>query len=310
MDDSLTESRGGGRSPVVLDEREPVDLIEPGMTIGIGGFINAAHPMAWVRQIIRRGISGLTVVGAASSGLELDMLIAAGCVERLISPYVGAEGLASIGPAFRRAAQAGELEMWELDEAQFYAGLRASAQRLPFNPWRAGVGTSYPVLNSRLREFRDPVNDELLLAIPAIVIDIALLHAAVSDPFGNVQHNGTGFGDRAISAAADRTYVTVEQIVSNEQIRANPAATSIAGATGVTRAPFGAHPFGSHGFYRTDNDHLELYVAAAGDWLRTGSRTALDEYFGRYVLEPEDHIAYLETVGLRQLLSLEEFGHD
>jgi glutaconate CoA-transferase subunit A len=302
-----TAATAPGRHAVIVDELEAADQIRSGMTVAIGGFINAAHPMALVRQIIRRGVKDLTLVGAASSGLEVDMLIAAGCVRKLISPYVGAEGLASIGPAFRRAAQEGELVMWELDEAQYYAGLRAAAQRLPFNPWRAGVGTSYPELNPEFRQFRDPINDELLIAVPAIEIDVALLHAAVSDPFGNVQHNGSGYGDRAIHAAADRTIVQVERIVSNQQVRANPLATTVAGATAVVRLPYGAHPYSSDGFYPPDTDHIGEYASAATDWLRTGSRAQLDEYLDRYVHGPADHFAYLEQVGLRRVLSLTEF---
>jgi glutaconate CoA-transferase subunit A len=228
-------------------------------------------------------------------------------VRTLVSAYVGAEGLSPIGPAFRRAVQDGEVELFELDEAHYYAALRASAQRLPFNPWRAGLGTSYPELNPRLKTFRDPIDGELLIAVPAIEIDIAFLHAAISDPYGNVQHEGTGFGDRAIHAAADRTVVQVEQIVSNERIRQNPAATSIAGADALLRAPFGAHPFASHGYYPADTVHIAEYVGAATDWLKTGSRSRLDEYLDRYIRGPADHVEYLERVGLRQVLALSEY---
>jgi glutaconate CoA-transferase subunit A len=285
-----------------------VGRITDGMTVAIGGFINAAHPMAFVRGIVRSGRRDLTIVGAASSGLEVDLLIAAGCVRKVVSPYVGGEGLAAIGPAFRRAAQEGEIELWELDEAHYYAGLRAAAQCVPFNPWRAGLGTSYPEINPDLKIFRDPIKDELLIAVPAIEIDIALLHAAISDPFGNVQHSGSGYGDRAIFAAADETYVQVEQLVSNQQIRANPLATSIAGATGVVHVPYGAHPYGSPGYHAPDEQHIQMYVAAATEWLRSGSRKAVDAYLERYVLGPADHYEYLDAVGTRQVLSLPEFG--
>lgn len=303
----MTASETTGRRPVVVSEFEAVADLHDGMTVAIGGFINAAHPMALVRQLIRSGVADLTLVGAASSGLEVDMMIASGCVRKLVSPYVGAEGLAPIGPAFRRAAQEGEIELFELDEAHFYAGLRASAQRLPFAPWRAGLGTSYLDVNPELRTFRDPIADQLLVAVPAIEIDVAFLQAAISDPFGNVQHQGTGYGDRAIHAAADRTVVQVEQIVANERIRQNPAATSIAGANAVVRAPYGAHPFASPGYYPLDAIHISEYVAAATDWLKTGSRSQLDEYLDRYLREPDDQAAYLERVGLRQVLSLSEY---
>jgi glutaconate CoA-transferase subunit A len=296
------------RRPVLVDEAAAVEGVADGMTIAIGGFINAAHPMALVRQIVRSGARDLTVVGSASSGLEIDMLIAAGCVNTLVSTYVGAEGLAPIGPAFRKAAQDGEIDLFELDEAHFYAGLRAAAQRLPFNPWRAGLGTSYPDLNPRLKTFHDPIDGSLLIAVPSIDIDIAFLHAAISDAYGNVQHEGTGFGDRAIHAAADRTVAQVEQIVSNERIRQNPAATSIPGADAVVRVPYGAHPFASHGYYPADKEHILEYVDAATDWLKTGSRTRLDEYLDCYVREPVDNVEYIERVGLRQVLALTEYS--
>ena len=295
------------RTSVVTDESSATAIVRDGMTIGVGGFINAAHPMALVRQIVRRGLQDLTVVGAASSGLDVDLLIAAGCVRKVVAPYVGAEGLAPIGPAFRFSAQEGLIEVWELDEAHYYAGLRASAQRLPFNPWRAGVGTSFPHLNPDLKEFDDPVAGERLLAIPAIELDVALIHAAVSDRYGNVQHEGTGYGDRAIHAAADVTLVQVEQLVSTERIRSNPAATSIAGADRVVRAPYGAHPFASEGYYPPDREHLREYLAAAQELLRDGSRKRLDEYLARYVLDPADHVEYLEAIGLRRLLELSEY---
>ena len=37
------------------------------------------------------------VIGAATAGLEIDLLIGAGCVRRVIAPYVGAELFAEVG---------------------------------------------------------------------------------------------------------------------------------------------------------------------------------------------------------------------
>jgi glutaconate CoA-transferase subunit A len=164
-----------------------------------------------------------------------------------------------------------------------------------------------PEVNQALRIFRDPIKGEQLLAVPAIEIDVCLLHAAHGDEYGNVRHNGTRYGDVAMSAASAETYVSVEQMISSQAIRANPLATSIDRADGIVRAPFGAHPFAAEGFYRPDVEHLRQYLAAATDWLKTGSRSALDEYLHCYIYGAEDNAVYLERIGIRRILSLHEF---
>jgi glutaconate CoA-transferase subunit A len=281
--------------------------VKDGMTVSIGGFINSSHPMVMVRQLIKDGRKDLTVVGAASAGLETDLLIAAGVASHVITPYVGAEGFAGIGPAFRKAAQEGSIDVFELDEAHFYAGLRASAQRVPYNPWKAGVGTDLTKVNPRLKEYRDPFTNEPLIAVPAINVDVCFLHAAVSDIYGNVQHNGTRYGDIAMHNAASKTFVSVEKVVAPEHIRADPLKTSIPGATGIVRAPFGSHPYSADGYYVPDADHIKTYLRAATAWLKSDDRTALDGYIAEFITTPADHADYLEKVGVRTLLSLNEF---
>ncbi|ORA26304.1 hypothetical protein BST13_32110 [Mycobacterium aquaticum] len=290
-----------------MSPQRATSQVSDGMVVGIGGFINSGHPMTLVRQLIRDGRRELTVVGAASAGLEIDLLIAAGCVRKVISPYIGAEGLVGIGPAYRHAAQAGTIEIVETDEALYYAGLRAAAQCLPFNPWSAGLGTSIPTVNPSITEFNDPITGRRMLAVPAIDIDVCFLHAAASDPYGNVQHHGTSYGDTALAAAADVVIASVESVVPVESVRANPAATTIPGADGVVRAPFGAHPFSSDGYYVPDRTHIDEYLKAASELLRSGTRTPVDAYLDHYVLSTTDDVEYLERVGLRRLLSLHEF---
>lgn len=295
------------RTKKIISIDDALDKVQPGMCIGIGGFINAGHPMLVVRGLIKRGIKNLRVVGAASAGLELDLLIAAGCVREVVAPYISGEALAPIGPAFRAAAESGKIDVFEIDEAMHYAGLRAASQRVPFNPWKAGVGTSFPEVNPAFKLFNDPITGEQVLAIPAINIDIAFLHAGYSDVYGNVQHVGHGYGDRAIYAAADKTYVQVEKVISNEEVKKEPLRTSIPGADGIIRASYGAHPFSSPGFHALDEAAIAEYVKAATKWAKEGDFSALKSYIDRYIMEPEDHPSYLERVGIRRLLSLNEY---
>ena len=283
-------------------------MVRDGMTVYIGGFVNSSHPMAIVREIIRSGVSGLTVVGAATASMELDLLVAARSARKVITAYIGIEGHAPMGPFYRAYAESGELDVWEIDESMYYTALRAGALNLPFLPDRSGVGTDYmDRLNPDLKVFTDPIRGETLMAVPAVVPDIAFLHAAAADVYGNVRFVGSGFGDRAGVRAAKQTIVQVEKIISNEEIRMEPQRTSLAGVAGVVRAPFGAHPFSSPGSYLHDDEFLADYVAIGKEFLKSRNRTRIDAFLQDWVHGPADHIAYLERVGLRRLLSLHEY---
>lgn len=285
----------------IVDEVEAAGWVDDGMTVAIG----EPAPMAVIRQLIRRGVTGLTVVG---SGVALDLLVAAGCVRRTMAYYVGGGFGGAVAPSFRRAAERGEIEVWECEEGILTAGLRAAAQGLPFLPWRGGVGTSLPEVNPDLEVIEDPIEGQTLIAVPAIGPDVAILHAAVSDPYGNVQHvGGPGWLDPFLHRAADRTVVQVEKIVSNEEIRADPWATTIAGADAVVRSPWGAHPFYSRGYYVQDRAFTKAYLEAATGAAQHGDRVALDDWLHRYCHEPRTHGDYLERVGVKRLIALHEY---
>ena len=278
-----------------------VASIPHGAVVGIGGAVTAAHPMALVRALARKGARDLVVV-APTAGLEVDLLIAAGCVRKVCTSYVGAESAAPLGPAFRAAAEAGTLEVWDGDEAHLIFGLRAAAQGLPFLPWRGGLGTALPDLNPDLVEFDDPVRGERLLAVPALPLDVALIYADVSDEYGNVQFEGTGYMDPLIASAARRVIVQAERIVSNDEIRRSPERTRFWRETTVVRAPWGTHPYAG-GSLVADNDHLRAYAKAV-QTATGGDRTALDAYLDDYVLGPETHLDYLERIGIRRIAEL------
>jgi glutaconate CoA-transferase subunit A len=288
----------GGRRSVLATLPEALDGIADGATVGVGGAVTAGHPMALVRGLAHRGVRELRLV-APTGGIDVDILIAAGCVREVVGCYVGVEGLAAVGPVFRRAVQRGEITVVDLDEAHCVMGLRAAGHKLPFLPWRGGVGTSFSQLNPTLVEFTDPIDGDPLLAIPAIKLDVALIYAEHSDAYGNVQVIGTPHMDQLLACAAEKVVVQVERIVSTETIRAQPERTMYWRDTTVVRAPYGTHPY-SNGWMTADETHLKEFLAAARD----GEET-LDGYLERYVRGPSsDHEAYLESIGIRRLISL------
>jgi glutaconate CoA-transferase subunit A len=285
-----------GRTSSLVVLGEALADIGDGATVGIGGAVTAAHPMALVRELARRKVRGLTVV-APTAGLDVELLIAAGCVEKLVACYVGYEVLAGVGPVYRRAVQDGTLVVEDVDEGHCVAGLRAAAQRLPFLPWRGGVGSSFPDLNEGIVPFSDPIAGEELLAIPAMALDFALVFAETADEYGNAQPFGAGNMDQLLGAAAERVILQVDRVVANEKIRSAPERTWYWRDTRVVRAPFGTHPYSSATMV-ADAEHLREFLAAA-----RGEAGELDDYMRRYV-DAGDHDSYLEEIGIRRIASL------
>ena len=284
------------RSERLINEADAAAILVNGMTIAIG----EPAPMAMVRAIIRRGLRDLTVI---ASGLHLDMLIAAGCVKKTISYYAGGGFGVAVAPAFRRAAESGDIEVWECEEGILTSGLEAAAKGLPFLPWRGGVGTSLPQVNPDLKIMCDPIAGETLIAVPAIRPDVALLHAACADVYGNVVHSGgPGWLDLFLQRAAERTIVQVEKIIPNETVRADPWATTIARADVVVRMPYGAHLYYSRGHYVQDSALLQDYVRAAAH-----DGAALEDFLNLYCRRPSSHGDYLELIGIKRLLTLYEY---
>lgn len=291
-----------GRKRRILSESEAIELIEDNMTIAIGGFITGHHPMAIIRGIAKKGVKGITLIGSMSSSLEVDMLIGYDCVSKLVTAYVGAEAAVPMGPFFKRAGERGDIEIWEIDEIMMVELYWASAFGIPFAPLRGGLGTSIPELNKDIKQFTCPVSGDPLLALPSYKIDIALTHAGFADKFGNVQYAGSKFADDLLSRAADMTLTTVERIIPNSYIRRDPMKTAYT-ADVVVHAPYGSHPFCSHDFYIEDIPFMQEYALAAYGAVK-GDDKQWEAFKSRYIEGPDDHIGYLEQLGIRRLLEL------
>lgn len=288
----------GERTSALATLEEALAGIGDGATVGIGGAVTAAHPMALVRALAASGVKGLTVV-APTGGLDVELLIAAGCVDTLTAAYVGMEGAAGVAPVYRRAVEDGSVTFKDYDEAHCIAGLRAAAQKLPFMPCRSGVGTSYTEITPDLVGFADPVAGQELIAVPALELDVALIFAETADEYGNAQTTSAGHMDSLLGAAAKRVVVQVDRVVSNDEIRKDPLRTWYWKQTQVVRAPFGTHPYSSATMV-ADVDHLKEAIGAG----REGGE-ALDAYMKRFVHDAPDHNSYLEEIGIRRIASLQ-----
>ena len=254
-----------------LDKRmSPADIvaeIQSGMTIGIGGWGPRRKPMALIRELLRSDVKDLTVV--AYGGADVGMLCAAGKVKKLIFAFVTLDAI-PLEPWFRKAREAGQIEVLELDEGMFQWGLKAAAFGLPFLPTRVGLGTDLAELGG-LKTVQSPYADgETLIAMPALKLDIALLHVNRSDYRGNVQLLGPDpYYDEWFAKAADRTFVSTEELVDAmedhypEDAHANIIERCF--ISGVTEIPCGAHPSSMPPKYGWDMKAFKAYTDAAKD---------------------------------------------
>lgn len=244
-----------------------VHMIGDGMTIGIGGWGSRRKPMELVRALCRSRVRDLTVV--SYGGPDVGLLCAARKVSRLIFGFVSLE-VAGLDPNFRRARQQNEIEAQELDEGMLQWGLYAAALRLPFLPTRAGLATDVERLNRGwLRTVVSPYEDgETLLAVPALQLDVALVHVNRADAAGNGQVSGPDpFFDDLFCGAARRRIVSCERIVPTEELLGDACVHTLvlnrSMVDHVVEAPLGAAPTSCEPDYGVDVDQLGAYAAEA-----------------------------------------------
>ncbi|MEU1176127.1 CoA-transferase [Streptomyces sp. NPDC005820] len=227
-----------------MTAEEAVSRLESGMTLGIGGWGSRRKPMALVRALLRSGITDLTVV--SYGGPDVGMLAAAGRIRTLVAAFATLDSI-PLEPHYRAARERGAFELMEIDEAMFMWGLRAAANRLPFLPVRAGLGSDVMRVNPALRTVTSPYEDgETFVAMPALRLDAALVHVNRADRLGNGQYLGPDpYFDDLFCAAADTAYLSCERIVDTAELtKAAPPQTLLIkrhAVTGVVEAPGGAH---------------------------------------------------------------------
>jgi len=235
---------------------EIVAELRDGMTIGIGGWGSRRKPMALVRAVLRSPLRNLTVVSYA--GPDAGLLLASGQAARVVTGFASLDSIA-LEPHFRRARQAGTVELTELDEGMLHWGLLAAAHRLPFLPIRAGLGSGVLEVNPGLRTVRSPYPDPYGLGEELVAMNRA-------DAAGNGQYLGPDpYFDDLFCLAAERAYVSCERIVAALDGPPQTLLLNRGMVHGVTETPNGAHFTSCVPDYGRDEAFQARYAAAAAD---------------------------------------------
>ena len=167
---------------------------------------------------------------------------------------------------------------------------------VPFLPTRSMLGTD-TLEYSAAKVVEDPFTGIKVALLPALILDVALIHVHRADKYGNCQVEGISGFALEMSRAAKRVIISAEEIVSDKEIRKYPDRTAIPYylVDAVVHAPFGSHPGEMAYVYGRDEQEIK-------DWV-TASKTSegAQAYLDKFIHNIPDHRAYLDFIGKERL---------
>ncbi|MBF8256271.1 MAG: catI [Anaerolineales bacterium] len=264
--------------------------VHDGDLIYAAGFTHLI-PFAAGHEIIRQARREL-VLARATPDLIYDQMVAAGCARKIIFSYSGNPGIGSLR-IVRTALEAGTLEWEEYSHFAMISRLTAGASGVPFMPMNPTGVDDLPKANPSYRTVADPYSGRLVVTVPALHPDVAIVHVQRADAEGNCHLWGILGEQKEAAFAAARVIVTAEEIVDSSVIRSDPNRTIIPGLVvdAVCHVPFCAHPSYTQGYYDRDN---AFYL----EWDRLSAEPArVQAWLDEWVFGLPDRPAYWEKLG-------------
>jgi glutaconate CoA-transferase subunit A len=262
---------------------EAAALVQDSQTIALGGMTIYRRPVAFVRELLRRKSrpKGLTLL-CFTAGFESDLLVGAGCVSTTRSVYFGLESF-GFAPMFTEAAQKGSIHIMEETEASVVMGIRAQMAGVGFMPSQAWIGTDLPALRPDVKTINDPYSGELLMAFPAVPLDVTVLHGLEADSYGNVTLNNNLGIDMELAFAAKKVIVTVERLVERVEPSVDGQILPAPATDYIVHAPQGAWPTSCYPVYPVGGGEFMRYV----DMCNAGK---FDDYLAAFVADQRSDV--------------------
>jgi len=279
----------------LMTEQEAISkFVYDGCYIGTELYGTVRCPMSLVREVIRQGYKDLRVCGQGVT--ELDLWLAAGIVKKLDITYIGLE-VYGTSAALRRAVESGQVETCvEWSNASISWRMKAAAMGVPFLPTRSMLGTDM-LKYSAAKVVRDPFTGMKVALLPALILDVALIHVHQADRYGNCRIEGISGFALEMSRACKRLIISAEEIIPTEEIRKYPDRTVIPYylVDAVVHAPFGSHAGEMAYLYGRDEPGIKEWV----DMSKTAEGAR--DYLDRYVYGLNNHAEYLALIGEKRL---------
>jgi glutaconate CoA-transferase subunit A len=277
---------------------EAAALVRDGDTVVGGGCCYSRTPWAMLTELVRAGRRDLTLCRNMMS-YEAELFLATGAARKLIASWVGIGLRWGIPKVFREYVERDPQIYEEWSHLSFGMRLMAASMGMPFLPTASLLGSDL-LDRTPAQHIRCPFTGELLVAVPALVPDVALIHAHRVDAEGNAQVEGPVYMDVEYARAPKTVIVTAEEVVPSETIVRHADRTVIPGfvVDAVVEVPFGAYPHECHGRYEADFAHFDTYTAMVNG----GGVDGVQTYVREYVEEPGSFAGFLDLIGASALL--------
>jgi len=225
--------------------------------------------------------------------LVYDQLIGMDCTDKLVFSWGGNPGVGSLH-RFRDAVENGwphRLAIEEHSHAAMANAYEAGAAGLPCAVFRGYIGGDLPRVNPNIRRVTCPFTGEELAAVPAHRPDVAVIHAQRADREGNVMIEGVLGVQKEAVLAAQRSVVTVEEIVDQlpEQRSLNACVLPYWTVSFVAEVPGGAFPSYAQGYYPRTNSFYKQWDEISRDratfqrWMKDNVLDKGPEVFAEHV---------------------------
>jgi len=282
-----------------MSEAEAVGrFIHDGDYVGTELYGTVRCPMSLVNEIIRQGVKDLRLVGQGVT--ELDILLAAKLVKALDLTYVGLE-VYGVSSVFRREVESGRVETCvEWSNGALVSRFKAAAMGVPFVPIRSMLGTD-TFKFSAAKTVECPFTGDPICLVPALILDVGLIHVHRADKYGNAQIDGISGFATEMARASKRLIVSAEEIIPSDEIRKNPSDTVIPYflVDAVVEAPFGSHPGEMCYVYERDEPQIKEWVE------ESKTEEGAQKYIDKYIHGVNDHQGYLDMIGKDRLEQLQ-----
>jgi glutaconate CoA-transferase subunit A len=273
-------------------------LVRDGDVVVAGGCCYSRTPWAMLLELLRAERQDLTLARNLMC-YESELFLARGAATKLVSSWVGIGLRWGIPKVFREFVERDPSIYEEWSHLSFGLRFLAASMGMPFLPTASMLGSD---LLERLpvEQMRCPFTDELLVAVPALVPDVALIHAHTIDAAGNAQVEGPAYMDLEFARAAKTVIVTAEEVVPSEAIVRRADRTLIPGfvVDAVVEVPFGAYPHECHGRYEADFAHFDAYT----ELVQADGVDGVETYLRQHLDEAGSFAGFLDGIGASTLL--------